>query len=410
MQYERFKLSELGELKRGKSKHRPRNDEKLFGGEYPFIQTGEIKSAEWKIDSFQLTYNEFGLSQSRLWPKETLCITIAANIAETAILDFPACFPDSVIGFIPDKNKANVYYVDYVLRNYKNKLIKSASQTAQKNINLQTFEREELLFPNIQKQNEIVGKIIPYEEKIRNNNSKIKVLDKYSQLLFYKWFIDFNFPDKNGNDYKDNGGEMKEVDGKLIPVGWSYKEVPEVCSIIDCLHAEKPKRLNENNTNILLQLFNIKEYGLLDLTEKYCITDEDYDLWTSRIEVSTGDILITNAGRVGAMAQVPKECKCAIGRNITAIRPISVPPTYVYLYLNSEDCARQIKKNTDKGSFFGSLNVRGIKQLKILMGEESIIEKFEDKMREVRKKIEMLNIENQKLIEIRDLLIKKLIK
>ena len=89
-------LPELGVFGRGVSKHRPRNDPKLLGGDYPLIQTGDIANAGLYITSYNSTYSEFGLKQSKMWEKGTLCITIAANIAKTAILEFDACFPDSV--------------------------------------------------------------------------------------------------------------------------------------------------------------------------------------------------------------------------------------------------------------------------------------------------------------------------
>ena len=93
------KLSDLGEVNRGRSRHRPRDAAHLYGGSYPFIQTGDVKASGGRIVSYTQTYSEEGLAQSRLWPENTMCITIAANIAETGILTFPACFPDSVIGF-----------------------------------------------------------------------------------------------------------------------------------------------------------------------------------------------------------------------------------------------------------------------------------------------------------------------
>ena len=97
------RLSEVAtDFGRGKSKHRPRNDPKLYGGRYPFVQTGDIRNAAHRISSYSQTYGEAGLAQSKLWPAGTLCVTIAANIAETAILGFDACFPDSVIGVVPN--------------------------------------------------------------------------------------------------------------------------------------------------------------------------------------------------------------------------------------------------------------------------------------------------------------------
>ena len=88
------KLNELGLVRRGKSKHRPRNEPSLYGGQYPFVQTGDVKAADLYLSDYTQTYNEKGLAQSRLWDPGTLCITIAANIAETAILAIKACFPE----------------------------------------------------------------------------------------------------------------------------------------------------------------------------------------------------------------------------------------------------------------------------------------------------------------------------
>jgi len=105
------KLSDLGEVNRGRSRHRPRYAEHLYGGPYPFIQTGDIRESGGRITSYKQTYSEAGLAQSRMWPAGTMCITIAANIAETAILTFPACFPDSVVGFIADESKCDVRFV-----------------------------------------------------------------------------------------------------------------------------------------------------------------------------------------------------------------------------------------------------------------------------------------------------------
>jgi len=133
------KLSDLGELARGKSKHRPRNDKKLFGGKYPFIQTGEVRAANRIIKKYEQTYSEFGLEQSKLWQKGTLCITIAANIAETAFLGFDACFPDSIVGFSASK-AVLPEYIELFIKSARTKIESYAPATAQKNINLNTLE------------------------------------------------------------------------------------------------------------------------------------------------------------------------------------------------------------------------------------------------------------------------------
>ncbi|QVV67981.1 restriction endonuclease subunit S [Synechococcus sp. LA31] len=129
-------LGELGSLERGISKHRPRNDPSLMDGPYPFIQTGDVAGCGGEITTFSATYSDKGLAQSRLWPAGTLCITIAANIAKTGILDFDACFPDSVVGF-QARNPAIITYVQCWMSFLQRHIEQMAPESAQKNINLE---------------------------------------------------------------------------------------------------------------------------------------------------------------------------------------------------------------------------------------------------------------------------------
>ena len=144
---------------RGKSKHRPRNDKKLYGGNYPFIQTGDIRNCNHYITEYSQTYNETGLAQSKWWPRGTICITIAANIAETGILGFDACFPDSVIGLVVDDKRAEMNFVEYLLQSFKARLQEKGKGSAQDNINLATFENELFPFPPLPEQRSIVAKL-----------------------------------------------------------------------------------------------------------------------------------------------------------------------------------------------------------------------------------------------------------
>ena len=152
-------LSNLGDLGRGKSKHRPRNDARLFvDGKYPFIQTSEVKSADKYMTEYSKMYNDFGISQSKLWPSGTLCITIAANIAETAFLGLNACFPDSVVGFTPSDNILSEY-IRYFIESQKAELSAFAPATAQKNINLTTLENLVIPYCSLKEQKRIVDEI-----------------------------------------------------------------------------------------------------------------------------------------------------------------------------------------------------------------------------------------------------------
>ncbi|VXC51995.1 Type I restriction-modification system, specificity subunit S [Pseudomonas sp. 8BK] len=177
---------------RGKSKHRPRNDPKLYGGPYPFIQTGDVRGCEHLITEFNQTYSEAGLAQSKLWPKGTLCITIAANIAETGILGFDSCFPDSVIGVVVDPKQTSNSFLEYLLQSVKASLKAKGKGSAQDNINLATFENEPFYFPDLTVQKQIVGQLSDLNAEVQRLESiyqqKLDALDELKQSLLHQAF------------------------------------------------------------------------------------------------------------------------------------------------------------------------------------------------------------------------------
>ncbi len=177
---------------RGKSKHRPRNAPQLFGGKYPFIQTGDVRNSEHLITEYSQTYSEAGLAQSKLWPKGTLCITIAANIAETGILGFDACFPDSVIGVVANDDITSNKFLEYLLQSFKSELQAQGKGSAQDNINLGTFENQRFPFPPLQDQQAIATKLDCLREEIQRLESiyqqKLAALDALKKSLLDQAF------------------------------------------------------------------------------------------------------------------------------------------------------------------------------------------------------------------------------
>ena len=151
MGWRKCKLGNLGRLDRGRSKHRPRNAVHLYGGRYPFIQTGDIATSNGKINRYSQTYSEAGLAQSRLWPAGTLCVTIAANIGMTGVLTFDSCFPDSVVGFTPD-DRVSIEYMQTALDLMREHIEERAPQSAQRNINLKVLRELEFPVPPLERQ------------------------------------------------------------------------------------------------------------------------------------------------------------------------------------------------------------------------------------------------------------------
>ena len=172
-------LPELGEFGRGVSKHRPRNAPELLGGKYPLIQTGDVANASLYISHYEATYSEKGYIQSKMWKAGTLCITIAANIAKTAILTFDSCFPDSVVGFTPNE-ATNSLFINYWFLFFQKILEEQAPGVAQKNINLQVLSKLKIIAPEKRLQDDFAN----YVNKIELAKSKIqKQLIELQELL-----------------------------------------------------------------------------------------------------------------------------------------------------------------------------------------------------------------------------------
>jgi type I restriction enzyme S subunit len=191
--WEEKRLQDISlEFGRGKSKHRPRNDEKLYNGDYPFVQTGNIRNADKILTTYTQSYNEVGLAQSKLWPKGTICITIAANIAETAIIDFDACFPDSIIGVVVDPSKANLDYTYYALQYLKSELQAKGKGSAQDNINMGTFQSQFFPYPDLKTQEWIVKELDSLKtytnSLVEGSGQKLKSIDELKKSILQKAF------------------------------------------------------------------------------------------------------------------------------------------------------------------------------------------------------------------------------
>ena len=181
------KLSSLGRLDRGVSKHRPRNDPVLLGGIHPLIQTGDISNCDRYVRSFSATYSEIGLQQSRKWPAGTLCITIAANIAKTGVLTFDACFPDSVVGFQPN-DQATTEFIQTWLSFLQKMLEDSAPESAQKNINLAILRDLEVPLPPMAKQRVYVARLVSIEQMKTAHHESSRELDALFASIQHRAF------------------------------------------------------------------------------------------------------------------------------------------------------------------------------------------------------------------------------
>jgi type I restriction enzyme, S subunit len=273
--------------------------------------------------------------------------------------------------------------------------------------------------PDIQTQQAIAEILSCLDNKIELNRQMNETLEDIAQALFKSWFVDFDPVKAKAEGRKPEGiddaiaalfpSNFTESSLGLIPEGWDMAEIDKVADVIDCLHSKKPERTNEGRP--FLQLNNIRVDGLMDITDMYLISDEDYKKWVSRIEAQEGDCVITNVGRVGAVAQIPRGLKAALGRNMTAIRTKSSfkYPTFLICYLCSDLAKNEITLKEDTGTILNALNVRNIPKLRFFKASKAIHDEFEKKARPIRSKMERNLAEINILANTRDLLLPRLL-
>jgi type I restriction enzyme S subunit len=317
--------------------------------------------------------------------------------------------PNSIL--VKGAHTKYLYY--YFSSNYgKWQLDSIITGSAQPKFNKTDLRNLKVKIPSESVENKICEILSSLDDKIELNNKINQELENLAQTLFKRWFIDFEFPNENGEPYKSSGGEMVESELGEIPKGWEVKTTGDVAQVIDCLHSKKPVILNVSTGYLFLQLSNIKDNGLLDLTQKFWISKEDYQKWTSRIEVKEGDFVITNVGRSGAVSRIGKGVKAAIGRNMTAIRlkdNFQFNGFFSVLIL-SDFMKKEINSKLDSGTILDALNVKNIPKLRFAFPIKLELPlEFEKIVRPIWDKMEMNLIENNSLTDTRDYLLPKLI-
>ncbi len=368
MMWEYKTLDQLGEVSRGRSKHRPRNDPSLFGGEYPFIQTADVKSANFHITEYETTYNEKGLLQSKLWHPGTLCITIAANIADTGILAMDACFPDSVMGFLPHEGISDVRFVKYCFDILQQNCKKISQGAAQDNLSWEKLSTILFPAPPIEIQNEIADILFAYDALIENNQKQIKLLEEAAQRLYKEWFVDLRFP---GHE------NVKIVDG--VPEGGSNVAVTD---LLEIKYGKDHKGLADGD---------IPAYGSGGIMRR-----------VNRALYAGESVLIPRKGSLNNIMLVRGEF-WTIDTMFFSVPKRKNIAKYVYLFLSNVDMYAM-----NIGAAVPSMTVKILDGIKLLCPSDEILERFENVAEPYFSMVNKLQAQNTALAVARDLLLSKL--
>jgi type I restriction enzyme S subunit len=394
-QWQPRKLDQLGFVGRGRSRHRPRNAAFLYGGRYPLFQTGDIKAANFYLTEYSQTYSEEGLAQSKLWKPGTLCITIAANIAESAVLGIEGCFPDSVVGFVADPAKADVRFIKYYLEIMKSRMRNISHGATQDNLSLDKLLSFDFLIPSLPIQRRIAGILSAYDELIENSQRRIKILESMARALYREWFVHFRFP---GHE------STPRVASPLgdIPQGW---EVTPFTDIADVLSGGTPKTGVPEYWNGEIPFFTPR-----DAPDCFYIQDTDKHVTALGLSKCASElypsdtVFITARGTVGKVA-IPS-VPMAMNQSCYALRgKPGFPQRFVFLMTLQQ--VDYLKTNTG-GATFDTIVVDTFRRMLVIKPACDIIANFAMKADALFDQVNTLQREIQNLRRTRDLLLPRL--
>jgi type I restriction enzyme S subunit len=389
------KLDELGFVGRGKSRHRPRNAAFLYGGRYPFFQTGDIKAANFHLTEYSQTYSEEGLAQSKLWKPGTLCITIAANIAESAILGIEGCFPDSVVGFVADPDKADVRFVKYYMEILKLQMQSVSRGTTQDNLSLDKLLTFDFLGPPLPVQRRIAGILSAYDELMENSQRRIRLLEAMARALYREWFVHFRFP---GHE------KHPRVASPLgdIPQGWEVKKLATVAEV-------NRAQINARTAPEELHYIDISSVspGQIDSITTYAFADAP---GRARRIVQHGDVLwscVRPNRRSHAQVMHPESDTIA-STGFAVLTAMKVPFTFLYFATTTDDFVAFLTNNAT-GAAYPAVSGATFEKADLLIPPAPLLKKFGAATIPMAEQIHALHRKIQNLRRTRDLLLPRLL-
>jgi type I restriction enzyme, S subunit len=390
------RLDALGFVGRGRSRHRPRNEPSLYGGKYPFFQTGDIKAANLHLTEYSQTYNEKGLAQSKLWQPGTLCITIAANIAETAILGVAGCFPDSVVGFIADPDKADVRFIKYFIDTLKIQMQGVSRGTTQDNLSLDKLLTFDFHVPPLLQQQRIATVLSAYDELMENNLRRIRILEEMARSLYREWFVHFRFP-----GYE----KVKSVDSQLgpIPEHWEVKSVPQ------CVDINPRVVVGRDGEKPFVSMGGLANDSML-------VTNVESRVGNNGAKFQNGDTIFARItpclenGKTGFVQFLPDSQAVAFGSTeFIVLRSRTLTPEFVYLLARSEDFRGNAIKSMSGASGRQRVQEQCFNGFNVAQPPRDLLDRFSALVAPSFRLVQDLHLQIQNLRRTRDLLLPRLL-
>jgi type I restriction enzyme S subunit len=355
----------------------------------PFFQTGDVKASVLHMRRPQQWYSELGVAQSRVWEPGITCITIAANIADTAVLATPGCFPDSVLGFTPSGQPIDAYFVKYLLDAHRERLGNAARGTTQDNLSLEKLLSFRFPIPGAGERSAIARTLRSIDELIENNRRRVEVLEEVARAMYREWFVRFRYP---GHE------EVPLVGSALgpIPNGWTVSSLKNVAHIT-MGQSPKSEFYNDEGTGKAFHQ-GVTDFGShFPVTRKWCSAGGR--------SAAAGDILLSVRAPVGRINIADRDI--TIGRGLAALHAKDGRQGLLLGRLR-EAFAKEDSMGND-GAIFKSLGKAELAAVPMVIAPGEVADAANAVLADNLRTIRALSESCQRLASLRDLLLPKLV-
>lgn len=398
MEFKKYKIKDIGEVVTGFTPSKKEKD--LYGFTFPFITPSDITNSKYVIPKRFLSEKAISKKEKKVCSKSSVGVSCIGSDLGKAFFIKKVSFTNQQINTITNIKKnfdpEYIYYKIKTLRNYFHRIADGSTMPI---INKSKFENVSLDIPSLKNQKKISNILSVLDNKIETNKKIIANLEELSQTLFKRWFVDFEFPDENGNSYKSSGGEMVDSELGEIPKGWNVKNLDDIANYVNGLAMQKFKPTDNQNS---LPVVKIKEL-------KNGSTDENSNRCTSEIPdkalINDGDIIFSWS----ATLLVKMWCGGKAGLNQHLFKVSSDKyPKWFYYYWTKIYIDYFIGIANDKATTMGHINRKHLSHAKILIPNDNTLEKFSRTFDDLLEKELSVSKESKRLIELRDTLLPKL--
>ncbi len=379
-------------------------------GNIKWLKTKELDDIKIYDTEEKITEEGLKKSSAKLYPKDTIVMAMyGATVGKLGIIKEEMCTNQACCNMVVDSNKCNYKFLYYSLLYNRESIINLANGAAQQNLSVGVIGDYEINLPSLEEQEKIADILSSLDDKVELNNEMNKTLEEMAQSIFKRWFVDFEFPNEDGEPYKSSGGEMVDSELGMIPKGWEVKTIGDLCEVGSSKRIFMKEYVDSGVPFYRGKEIIEKSKGNSVSTELFITKDRFEEIKEKFGVPNKNDILLTSVGTLGVAYLVDDEDFYFKDGNLTWFKNFKeeVYRYFIYKWITSSEGKKSIDAITI-GSTQKALTINALKGMKLIVPSNDILSLFEGFIKSNISNIRSNNEEKNNLIDIRDSLLPKL--